>query len=1096
MEQPIISKGHTMQNTNRKLSPYDFQKNSSSHRYDTDAYLTYDSVVHTTVRLHNWTDLKDLDSRVHQFRSVYSYDSKDFEKWLLEQKRKQYQDPTYKISMSTWRDSKPFSAARICIDIDTQTLVEAAVHTKKLIKFLQTIGAPFDLFFSGSKGFHIELDSQLIGSPRSFSLHKEHKNLVKKLASMAGVPFGRHSKDGGGIDAATFNRNQKWRMTRCPRESGTQKMWIPATTEYDSLYVLKVLDTLEGLERMVEISKEEVFWPYPPERKLQPNPVLVSLYREAVESVEQLPPYTLLKNGKQADPESKYDPKSIEDLVTRASQDASGEDETGWPVKCLFHDDATPSAKLWKNGWLWCSTCARNHPPEMVAKALNLDPSKLIAAKEPIVSSPAQRIPTVDEAREQMQKKIKAAVDTALQDPRYLGVVNAPVGLGKSTYTRALLRDLEIPFLYLTPTHALAQEAHEHVSGGIIGKIEEIEPRCMDTEMDGYRELPIEIDPKTGAKLNEKISRYEEIQYRISYGGYRASVCATCPLNPHSKSYDKSQTPCEFQVRLKTVLEGKSGMTTISHPFMPDREEESRGNAYLVQSYLGTETLEKALEGREILVIDEGCLDKLIPVETFDLRDLEGIETVFPKNSEEYRALSDISQGRLSALHSSEAGTWGENAEWMSRIDKNTKIYSGLRTALQKVWSNEEVEEGHKYIGLEIDNLNTIQTRFLRLLAQDIYLNFRLVSHGNRKTLLVRGVLDIRKLNVPVLILDASATEVEVSYYGHLFDREPDFIKIQAQNLGTRIIQDPSRTWSISRQRAYMGLSERGVEEGSFDSLDPAVSSSTASEPDAKYADLVQMIRAAKHDGEVGIITSKSSPIAEQLIEDGLIEYRHWAWYSALRGSNRLARCKTLFIIGDPSPNDIAYDIEGFRLTAGQWSGVARGSAGHYAIDFDRGYQTEHYRLNYSSVRPTESFQGKLVYRRVILDELYQAVGRIRGMNHDVQIVALCSPDVYTSDHSYEVRTVIEGRGASYSEIQDPHLMMRLLHETFLSHVKIARLLGCSESVVRKIYNRDRAIHDQIRLEYMNQLFDSGLNQKEVAKKMGCSVDKIQRKLS
>lgn len=89
-------------------------------------------------------------------------------------------------------------------DIDAPNLTDATIDAQALVRGLSSFGILQQLliFFSGAKGFHILIPSQLFGLKPSVTLPQEIKTVCQNLAALFGIS----------IDDKIYNSNRLWRL--------------------------------------------------------------------------------------------------------------------------------------------------------------------------------------------------------------------------------------------------------------------------------------------------------------------------------------------------------------------------------------------------------------------------------------------------------------------------------------------------------------------------------------------------------------------------------------------------------------------------------------------------------------------------------------------------------------------------------------------------------------------------------------------------------------------------------------------------------------------------------------------------------------------
>jgi hypothetical protein len=117
-------------------------------------------------------------------------------------------------------DESPYHLADLMFDIDFEDDLPKAIETaRKLTLYLDSIGVFHRTFFSGSKGFHVEVPWNVVGALPSRHLHEgTYKQLVHALAQELGLEFCMQ----------IYTRGRMFRIagTMHPK-TGYYKTWLP-----------------------------------------------------------------------------------------------------------------------------------------------------------------------------------------------------------------------------------------------------------------------------------------------------------------------------------------------------------------------------------------------------------------------------------------------------------------------------------------------------------------------------------------------------------------------------------------------------------------------------------------------------------------------------------------------------------------------------------------------------------------------------------------------------------------------------------------------------------------------------------------------------
>lgn len=125
------------------------------------------------------------------------------------------------------------------LDIDAPNLDDALQAARKAYRVLAK-PLPADIiavYFSGGKGFHIEIDQQCTGVPNSADLHLFYKYLASSLSQQVGIPC---------LDLGIYDRARLWRV---------EGSWNPKTQAYKTRLPEEVFKD-GSLENILEYSRQ------------------------------------------------------------------------------------------------------------------------------------------------------------------------------------------------------------------------------------------------------------------------------------------------------------------------------------------------------------------------------------------------------------------------------------------------------------------------------------------------------------------------------------------------------------------------------------------------------------------------------------------------------------------------------------------------------------------------------------------------------------------------------------------------------------------------------------------------------------------------
>lgn len=248
----------------------------------------------------------------------------------------------------------------------------------------------------------------------------------------------------------------------------------------------------------------------------------------------------------------------------------------------------------------------------------------------------------------------------------------------------------------------------------------------------------------------------------------------------------------------------------------------------------------------------------------------------------------------------------------------------------------------------------------------------------------------------------------------------PRYVDIQCANENTKIIQDPTATFSRNAKEG---------KDGRYKSMLERHDDSDCTDFDRYQAlvDYVDQVTGEVGGDKIGFVTHKprdgDAGFMARLFDDAdgdLTFDDHLLWFGNLRGMNKFNGRSHLFILGDPSPNGDAYRSEAMR-----WMQSTSCQRDNPVTVQDAGYTVwnEQYRLLYRTPHPnqgcgceSEHSDGPWdgndihdhVWSRLIRRELYQAIGRARGLQTDstVFLLSAAHPGQHALEqYDYEVDT-------------------------------------------------------------------------------------------
>ena len=536
----------------------------------------------------------------------------------------------------------------------------------------------------------------------------------------------------------------------------------------------------------------------------------------------------------------------------------------------------------------------------------------------------------------------------------------------------------------------------------------------------------------------------------------RGPVCGGCPRNPRGNSYDSGHPlgACPAIKHHDEVMNGTVGDEGYN---ILDHLSGAVPHVLLPTAHIGLTALERAVADRDVVVIDERAVDWIWETHTFPVSELEVLlsdkfsDVQVKVNEKERFSFKDIMWDLINNATCHWTLTTMQDAAGLvddvimdGALDKAIRAYGG------------------KHIGFADDEYNgddtkECATRLLNLLRKGSCTKARLYRDGQsgKEHLLIKSVRDVSSLDgVPVLILDASADKVDHDVYEVIFNREFEFVQITGVNEDTIIKQDPEKGWARQRCRGY------------------------ASDDESKVIDeMIEFVGGLS--GIVGVVSWKDNPVVAELVNAGVVDRSKCLHYGALRGRDNLSDVHHLVMIGGPSPNAVAFHLESMRYDLDHH--------GDRAIPhFERGYMTDHYKITYPLVHG-HTIQSKYVMKKVIYDELYQAIGRSRGLDRPVEIHAFVPHDCKIPEFDYEV---VAGRCRTKGDYRRMWDMVAL---TFKSKKEIAKASRVPYETVKKMLRNVDL--DKIRMSQAYFMHDYlNMSWGDVAREMGISRMTLSRK--
>jgi len=488
---------------------------------------------------------------------------------------------------------------------------------------------------------------------------------------------------------------------------------------------------------------------------------------------------------------------------------------------------------------------------------------------------------------------------------------------------------------------------------------------------------------------------------------------------------------------------------------------------------------------RGVLIVDEAPIPHFLRVETIPMDAVRALATSDKKvpTSAGMVPLSSIAihllQGELPARFLTDQELLdGEplyGAMLASRYRTETWQEGDLDQRVRQ--SVMDLRDANGFFGLKDLKVNEDATKLLNLLknARATHAE-KYEDRAGKEWLLLRYYADFDALPEVVHILDASLSPYEKMLLEELTGRDVTYHEIKCHEANTKIIHDPSSTMSRSSLKRQLERHDDPAYEG-FD----------------RYERVRAMLAHIIHrDGkdQVGVVGHKDSEYIQRLFEDvGLDNKKHYMWFGNLRGLNDFETRKNLVVIGDPSPNEAAFAIEGFRHVGEVSNHVAQ--IAPYTVDNSLGGSV--YTLTYKSLQAANAKLSEHVYQRVVRDEVYQAIGRARGLhgNKNIYLLSHVYPgDELTSAHTYEVNSRLVGQGEG---VTDPAAWQRaeaLVNLGSTSLRKIEEETGINRRSLSKMVSKGAVRNHES--EIVKQMRNEGVSFKEIANSLGIGVRKAK----
>lgn len=1056
-------------------------------------FLKYDGKAHEDI---GRGTLKEVMRSVDEaegwrHRSVFGYDQSkivDHFRRCTEHGRTTEGGAPVMAGYSDYGPKDRHHAPVVPIDVDYDSLLFAANKTKRFCEWLDDKGVPFYLWFSGGKGYHIEIHQMTIG-------YRPHTELPGRMRWFVRELVDRYEEETGqsiAWDDSIYSRNSKIRLPNCARTFDgkiRRKVWLNV--------------------RSIGASWDDALVPTYQWGKVQSRRKMpVPTYNPR----EDFPDVSDPRNAFVAELWDEWEPRrdlvevhhnsggehrtygNIDDVIREIESESMSErvtDADGTEmIRCRcpnpHHDDWNPSAAVWvESGTGHCFKCGSMSPAE-VASYVDVELEEVDEEEEDDHTELA-------EARKELAEGMSRAMDEG-----GVHLFTVPVGVGKS-YTARRAAENNDKWLYMVDDHELGREVQEDLRGSIHLRSPWMdESRCISEPMDDRGEMP---------------TRKDEIQHRLDRGEPASSVCATCPLNPDSDAFDPSREPCKWREKR-------------------DRLEGQDDHGVVAKAYLRFPTaLREKMRTRKGMIVDEDPMDDLIPVYNFrldDLRPLLEVDRKVPLNDGAVRTeRMDEAEPTDDTTTVNMPERRAKNSSGMPLHYVNTTVpLPGHRTqsiklgslvrpiledgvlpthqhvtdetgsVLGQTFRTEEYTEddpvgwrptetvmdyvdAEGFVGLEEMEILDECTRFLNVLLSKSLMEATITKDSDGiERLLLKGYNDLEEFD-NVILLDASVGEVGKEVYRGIFD-DLKIHEIECVNKDTQVVHDPSSTWSRSAKERQKQRHDSGGEE--FD----------------RFQRLKTFVRRQTREygkENVGIISHKECPVIGRLMDALALPDDAYMWYGNLKGKDRFKPKECLIVVGDPSVNGFAYELEKFR-----W-----GMNGHVSniTTFGSPWTSPDgsYTLRYDTVHPlTTPNQGldfpEWIYKKIIRDPIYQAIGRIRGIEHDSTVYYFGSP--WPGQHTVDQFDYIVDPDLLHDnhQVYDPVDLRTaeiMVNQSMMSLSEISRQTGLSRGFLRSMKNDAQRDRKSEIIEWLYK--DEGMTQKEVAEELDVSPRTVRNHL-
>jgi len=1024
-------------------------------------YLLYNDAIHT-----NWTtmgqfmrhmgrgawrsypfhtDLKKADPSKWMYRSLYSYDMQNLQTYCNEQiDAGNILKGGTKPSLAGYAKRFPkeeVDAICLVIDIDAVVPMIAQAQAEAICTYLESIGSTYYVWYSGSKGFHVEIPRTEVGYTRDPDLPAIHLRLVRRLVNAVFEETGTRIK----WDSSIYERSKKYRMPNCPRTDGRHKILL-------SLKALRACDPdqLARLSRQVRPLPSYAFgkadWS-------AANPVLRDMW---VEARDHLPPVT---EHRKTNIERGWENLSDLEMAIRdlpSSQTLRIDGDMAIKHDCQHpagHSAGTRLSAIYfpSSGIVFChgASCPRIHSAPLVASYMGIQ-----LEAEALTERPKG----LEEGR----------LDLAMLFDRILGdegernqnyMIKSPVGSGKSYSLRRAAENHGRQMLYMVDTHDLGHEVWMDLSGAMqLGSFYDVEPRCFEQM----------IDPSESVQEGDSpTSRVEEILARYELEMAKSSVCHSCPLYPdHSGTTASGQPPCQWwqefrlaQTTMEVEVGTSMGQSTINGDFIEEVEVlEIMGNLVATKAYLQyPSVLAKLSEGRDLIVIDEDCLDHICSISTYAVSDL--MEEQFNPRPIKLHDGTVSTVGAVIQMAIDEQIVAGREANYGSLVSDHSNQLIGADIT-------DYVDEDG-FLGLHKLGTNEVVTAFFHRLARGTVTSLRKISQKGADYISVRCQSDLRVVSDDTqwILLDATAAAFDIEVMGRVIPGGIQFEEVVIQNPDATIIHDPSCSYSLSGgQRAIKDLAEGGTGFNRYNAT----------------RDYLREL-----EGRVCIISQKQNQIVSRLLEEKEIDEEQWIWFGALRGIDRFNGWEHLVVLGDPSLPIDAYELEKHRMGISQHKEI---------MTFGEGYSDPegYYTRNRGTLMPVEGDKySEWIHHRKILSELGQAIGRVRPLScratiHLLSAFAPADRDICT----YRVDSRLVTASSAVTDHRENLFLKWMLESGDFTVAQISAETGYDP---HWIHSLQKTKLKEARIRKATHLSEMGHSPAEIAKILNSSVRTIYR---